>query len=382
VRRISLTTPEFSDEERLVLLLSRRDSDRSLEPDLRRLLERSLSWPRVLSLARDHEIYPLAYLNLQALGFPGVPDQAREELALLYGLNGVRVALIRRETLRVLGVLAALGIPAIPWKGPLLAEVLYGDVSSRVSVDIDVIVPAADVDRAVAALSGERYAPAYATEFISATRRRSADNHVVLAPVAPPPAPLLEVHWSVLSGRWNQQSSQDLWREASPAQRSGVDCWRMNNDWELLSLALHASRHHWQPLRLLGDIHHYCVRREINWEAVERAARRHGWTGHLGVTARECRRLFGTPIPGHVRAVELPAWSSPYPNAPALDSLASLRLQLRLLPNVRTRISYAFDAFLTPNQAEERAVSLPPSLRPLYWLIRPVRLAIKYFARS
>jgi hypothetical protein len=381
VHWIPPATSEFSDEERLVLLLSRRDSDERLEPDLRRLLARSPSWPRVMGLARDHEIYPLAYLNLQALGFPEVPAAVREELARLYGLNGVRVVVIRRETVRVLGVLAALGIPAIPWKGPVLAEAIYGDASSRVSVDIDVIVPAADVDRAVAALSGERYAPAYATRFISTTRRRSADSHVVLAPGAPPPAPPLEVHWSVLSGRWNQRPMQDLWRGASPAQVSGVDCWRMNNDWELLSLVLHASRHHWQPLKFLGDIHHYCVRREIDWEAVERTARRHGWSGPLGVTVRQCRRLFATPIPGHVRTVELPSWASPYPDGPTLDSLASLRLQLGLLPNLRTRISYVVDALLTPNQAEEQAVPLPPFLRPLYWLIRPVRLAIKYFAR-
>jgi hypothetical protein len=381
VRGTSPTTLEFSDEERLVLLLSRRDSDQSLERELRRLLARPLSWPRVIGLARDHEIYPLAFLSLQALGFPGVPDPAREELARLYGLNGVRVALIRRETVRVLEVLAALGIPAIPWKGPVLAEALYGDVSSRVSVDIDVIVPAADVDRAVAALSDERYAPAYATPFISTTRRRSADCHVVLAPSAPPPAPPIEIHWSVLSGRWNQKSMQDLWREASMAQFSGVDCWRMNANWELLSLVLHASRHQWQPLRFLGDIHHHCVRREIDWEAVERAARRHGWSGVLGVTVGQCRRLFDTPIPEYVRPVELPSWASPYPDAPTLEGLASLRLQLGLLPNLRTRVSYVFDVLLTPSQAEEQAVPLPPLLRPLYWLIRPVRLVIKHVAR-
>ena len=70
-------------------------------------------------------------------------------------------------TWRLLAALSEAGIVAMPLKGPFLSERLYGDAALRSSTDIDLLVPVADLDRALLALEGAgcrrvrrgRYAP-------------------------------------------------------------------------------------------------------------------------------------------------------------------------------------------------------------------------------
>jgi hypothetical protein len=59
--------------------------------------------------------------------------------------------------------LAALGIPALPLKGPSLAARVHGDVGLRSAGDVDLLVAPADLRRAVGVLCAEGYAPPNAT---------------------------------------------------------------------------------------------------------------------------------------------------------------------------------------------------------------------------
>jgi hypothetical protein len=52
------------------------------------------------------------------------------------------------ELVRVLKFFAEAGIPAIPLKGPALAQALHGDSSLRTYVDLDILVPRSMVGRA------------------------------------------------------------------------------------------------------------------------------------------------------------------------------------------------------------------------------------------
>ena len=89
------------------------------------------------------EVIPLLYAGLRTLGFPGVPDPVRSELAKLFRINGIRNELLDRELARILRLFADAGVPVMPLKGVALAESLYGDPALRVCSDINVLVPPA-----------------------------------------------------------------------------------------------------------------------------------------------------------------------------------------------------------------------------------------------
>src|SRR5216684_3462721 len=82
---ISAMTPE----DQLCLLLARGQLTPEVQQRVLDLLSTSLRWPLILERAYTHEVYPLLYRNLRALGFPGVPDEVQAELKRAFLANAV-----------------------------------------------------------------------------------------------------------------------------------------------------------------------------------------------------------------------------------------------------------------------------------------------------
>src|SRR5438552_13673575 len=78
------------------------------------------------------------------------------------------------------------------------------------------------------------------------------------------------------------------------------------------------------------------------------------------------------------RAVRNRLLAGATPPVPALDSA---RYCLRLLERPGQRLRFLSGEYLTPSEAEYRALQLPPSLFFLYYPFRPVRLFWKHAIR-
>ena len=59
-----------------------------------------------------------------------------------------------------------------------------------------------------------------------------------------------------------------------------------------------------------------------------------------------------------------------------------MRLNLRLRDDMRQRVAYAWKAAVTPGWGEWLQWRLPRRLFFLYWALRPLRLARKYWGLS
>jgi hypothetical protein len=134
-------------EDQLCLLLARGQLIPEVRNQILELLSTSLQWPLVLERAYSHEVYPLLYRSLRALGFPGVPQAVQTELKGAYLANAWRNELFAEELARLLGLLGQAGIRVIPLKGVAPAQSLYGDPAARVCSDIDILVPPGEAAR-------------------------------------------------------------------------------------------------------------------------------------------------------------------------------------------------------------------------------------------
>ena len=99
---------------------------------------------------------PLVYQTLSER--PGLaPAAVFEQLRTRYQLNARKNLKFTAELFRILDCLEANSIPAIPLKGPVLAETVFGDLALRDFSDLDVLVHAHDVLRAKGALQSLDY---------------------------------------------------------------------------------------------------------------------------------------------------------------------------------------------------------------------------------
>src|SRR5579862_5746286 len=154
VRRDSATLQFLSADPEFVLLLAccRELSRADRDGQVRALTERSLDWGRFVSVAEHHGVIPQVGEILcadQRL----LPADGYRALRQFYDSNARRALWLSGELIRVVKHLESLEIPALPYKGPALAELLYGDVVRRQFSDLDILVHTHDVARARNALA-------------------------------------------------------------------------------------------------------------------------------------------------------------------------------------------------------------------------------------
>jgi len=107
-----------------------------------------VAWSVLVAQASCHGVAPIVHGHLRTLGTDRTPPEALDALA---GAARACVALnlrLRDELSRLLAAFSRAGIPALPLKGPVLADRLYPAPLLRTAGDLDVLVPAADVLRA------------------------------------------------------------------------------------------------------------------------------------------------------------------------------------------------------------------------------------------
>lgn len=348
------------------------------QEEARALLAAPLRWDRILNRVRGHDVFPLFYRNLQTLGFPGVPAEVCTELEAIFSINALRNTLLAEELARVLRLFHAAGVLVIPLKGVILGESLYGDMKFRVCVDSDILVPRGKVLDALRLMVSEGYKAEVAEQLFaeqffphrvecSLLREKREIDH------------WLELHWGLLSGSSaDAQATEDLWAEAHPKVVLGVPAYTLSLEWEFLFLAAHASRHNWQGLKWLVDLHEVCTLPGMDWEKVREKANRLGWQELMRRSLRACHVLFETPIPPGFSLGTLPPKSKIFPGRPSpLDSLKAALFCAGLLPRRSEKLRHLAHSLLVPTSGDRLLLRLPAPLGFLYYLIRPLRLGCK-----
>src|SRR5215469_10198685 len=285
----------FDPEDRLCLLLARGKLTSEEQFRTRELLSSPVNWPRVLEQAYAHGVYPLVYSNLRELGFSGVPNAIRTELKRAYLANSVRNQPLSQDLARLLSQLSGARIPAIPVKGVSLAESLYGDPASRVSTDIDLFVPPAQLDDAIETIRATGYPDVFDHSFFRELDLRSGRHYTFRRDYVGCSTDV-ELHWRLIQhSSYDQDAVADLWAEAQPAHCLGVPAHRLSPEWEFLYLAIHAADHGWQGLKWLVDLNHLSTTSPPDWERVKEKAEQLGLERVVRLTHITCSRLLGTP---------------------------------------------------------------------------------------
>src|SRR5262249_21888981 len=112
----------------------------------------SLDWTRLLAEAEGHGMTPLLAASVLESNPGEVPDSIRMELAKALQFSAARNLKLSAALHRILDILSAEGIRAIPFKGRALAAALYGNLALRPSTDLDLLVRRPEAVRATQAL--------------------------------------------------------------------------------------------------------------------------------------------------------------------------------------------------------------------------------------
>jgi putative nucleotidyltransferase-like protein len=227
---------------------------------IREIAADEIDWNYFSLLARRHAVVPLVY---RRLAVPSLKQQFIE--------NSARNTVLTAELCHVLELFRSNGIEALPYKGPVLALVAYGDLALRRFVDLDVIVKKSDVARARDLLFAEGYE---LTKPLTA-----AQQHLLLRTqhnlqfVRDQRRLLLELHWEVASHLFaSSVQEDDLWRNLVTIDVNGTPMKTLAPADLLFSLCVHGSRHLWERLGWICDIAELIARHQLDWSALLKRA--------------------------------------------------------------------------------------------------------------
>jgi hypothetical protein len=368
--------PEFE----LILDCARVSPAEERRDRINATIARGIDWQLFLRTAHRHGVPSLVYHRLRDTGVSAVPPSAIDLLRRSFQETTWRNTLHTAELTRVLDLLAAHGIDAVPFKGPVLAILVYENVAMRQFSDLDLLVRPHERIQAREVLLGDGY-----TMYDGWSHVHELNYEYTL--VGTRGGVRLDVHWKLFPQAVLPVKPDKL-RQRLAEVRIGDRTVRTFSPGDtLLILCAHADTHAWDRLKWISDIAQLVTSHpDLDWgEAVE-VADSAGSERLLLLGLRLADDLLGAvppePVMSRARTdrhvTRLASRVSERLFESAASDVEADREKSLLQLMSRERLWHKLWLAATPNESDWEMMRLPKLLSPLYYVIRPFRLLGKY----
>ncbi|HEX6533542.1 MAG TPA: nucleotidyltransferase family protein [Gemmatimonadaceae bacterium] len=288
---------DLSPEAQLLLLASGGAGN---DARIRELVTGGIDWEKLGWLAMRERAAPVLWDRLRSVPALHIPDAA----APLRRVAMVSDFRMRHLEARLDDSLAALEdsrVDALLLKGAALALTVYGSFTRRPMGDLDVLVRAPDVKRALAALLGAGWSPVDASGLEEFYR---GHQHLPALTDDRGTEVQLELHTALFfEGHPFRLSPEDIWRRAKRIAVRGRSVYVPGTHDQLLHLCLHFAWSHlmstgvWRTFRDLGAL---VATGKIRWPEFTRLALESRGGSLCYWTFRLARELAGVEVPADV----------------------------------------------------------------------------------
>lgn len=346
------------------------------------LLQHEINWPQVVSLADRHGLISLLYQNL-APHSGAMPPSVLEDLRARFEQNARQALWLTQLLSKILDHLRTHSVRAMPYKGPVLAVSLYGNLAHRQFCDLDILIRPDDVSRAKLALAKLGLVP---HEHLSPAEEKAhvaSGNEYVFDRAGN--RNLVEIQWRILPRFYAVEFDVDgFFARATTVDLGSLQVSTLCPEDLLLVLCVHAAKHLWEKLSWICDIAQLAASPAINWDHVKHEAERLGIERIVAVSFYLAQKLLGSPVPQIYRDLQ---------SDPEVESIGSricqsilrgtehnleaasyFRLILRLRERRRDKLRFLARLAFTPSLSEWSLIRLPAPLFPLYRIVRLFRL--------
>jgi len=358
------------------------------------LLAGDIDWTHLIGTALGHRVAPLLHNAFIHTKPPGVPPDVLDALELFCKDGRERGAYLARELLAIADDLEREAVPLIPLKGPVLAELAYGDLSLRSAGDLDFLVKEEQVPKVCDRLAAQGFHEPEDSQPVlrlrptvqAAYRKHQAEYMFV----RDHDGVVVEPHWALVPRTLAVPIDHDgLWERAEPAPFNGTQVRSLAVEDLLLFLCVHGSKHQWTRLQWVCDIAELIAARpELDWSTCLERARLQGCRRMLLLGLALANRLLGTDLPDAIApAVAADAAAGSLAQSVCrrmfLDGNQTTPLvtispfRLRMRERFRDRFLYTLRTVTTPSIIHYTAVDIPDRL---FFLYPPFKLVHDYMA--
>ena len=391
-RSVKVPVSGFSSEVELLLCCARTCMDTAVAYRLRDLLREDINWAYVIQTAKLHGMIPLLSRHLQHTCSEAVPQVILDQLQRYCHRHALHNLFLTRELLKLLALFEAHGISAIPYKGPVLAATVYGDLALRQFTDLDIVVHKQDVLSGKALLLSQGYRPlCQLSEAQEATLLQSFHAYAF---VRDDGRVSVDLHWRFTPSHYAFPLELELlWEHLEPVRLADTMVLTLPPEDLLLILCVHGTKDGWTRLKWICDVAEMVrMHQGMDWDRVIEQSGKLRSEHHLFLGLLLASNLLGAALPQEVlRKVQTDAVAGRLAaqvhtclfseTADVVKVVESSLLHFRVMQRWRDRITYVLHCLctmMTPNTRDQALLSLPTALSCLHYIFRPIRLVGEY----
>ncbi|HWF90456.1 MAG TPA: nucleotidyltransferase family protein [Pyrinomonadaceae bacterium] len=368
----------------LLLCIARRDTD---SDQLRALVSQPIDWDYAIALAYAHGLLPLLHKHLASLT-DRVPAHVRSRLKRESVANSQNVLHLVSKQLRIHELFKAHSIRLALFKGPLLAQMAYGEISLRQAGDIDLLISRSDFVQARVLLESLGYE--MTRQLTPAQLASHLNNHCEIQFMRDEWLTVVDLHWDLAPRSFVfGVKADEVMSRLQSVSLAGMTVETFATEDLLLYQAMHGAKHLWRRLEWISCLAESLrAMPAIDWDTlIDRAATAHA-TRILALGLRLVEQFSDVAIPDHVL-------TSVDPNKTMQRMAAQISTQLfttfgpaestetnlynlRIMDRKRDALISALRSIFVPTLPDWQSLALPASLHSLYYAYRPLRLSKVY----
>ncbi len=371
-------------EEELLLCCARTYMPAPIAEYLRTLLLEDIDWDYLMQVAQWHGVMPLLYQSLKSTCPELVPLEKLKQLREYFQTNSCRTVFLAQKLIAIVRLFESHQIPALPFKGSILATAAYGNLCLRQTRDLDILVRKQHYQKAIDLLASTGYEVIlnlpWECHFV-------LDGDIVC----------IDLHCEILPKNYSRSASDDYWWESQqPLCLAGEMVPNLGPEACFLMLCLNGTKDCWNTLQRICDVAETVrANTSMDWQQIMDRAANLGCKRIIFLALLLARNLLEAPLSEEVlKELESDAAA----NFLALQVSQQLfsettEEEIQGVPqalfhmSARERWQDRWEIFMslmnthgwfTPTAQDLEFLPLPKFLHFLYYLIRPIRLLRRY----
>ncbi len=369
----------YTDENELLLSVARREVPHAL-------VRQQFEWDYVVATARAHGLLPLLQKHVANEDVPGhvLSLLKREAVA-----NSQSMLHLVGKQLRIYKLFNEHDIPVAIFKGALLAQMAYGEMSLRQAGDIDLLINVRDFAHARELLESLGYE--MSPRLTSAQLTSHLSNNCEIQFMRDEWFTVVDLHWDLAPRSFVfGLRADEVMSRLQTVSLAGITVQTFGAEDLLLYQAMHGAKHLWRRLEWISSLAESLrATPDVDWDTlISRAASAHA-TRMLALGLRLVEQFSDVPVPG-VASIDKDASmqrmaarirAQIFVTFGYADSTETNLYNLRIMDRKRDALVSALRSIFVPTLPDWQALALPSSLHPLYYAYRPLRLS-KIYAQS
>ena len=366
----------YTDENELLLSVARRQVPHVL-------VRQQLDWDYVIATARAHGLLPLLQKHIANEAVPGqvLSLLKREAVA-----NSQSMLHLVGKQLRIYKLFNEHGIPVAIFKGALLAQMAYGEMSLRQAGDIDMLIDVSNFAQARQLLESLGYE--MTPRLTSAQLTSHLNNNCEIQFMRDEWFTVVDLHWNLAPRSFVfALSADEVMSRLQSVSLAGTTVQTFDAEDLLLYQAMHGAKHLWRRLEWISSLAQSLrATPDVDWDTlISRATCAHA-TRMLALGLRLVEQFSDVPVPavasidkdGSMQRMAAGIRAQIFNTFGYADSTETNLYNLRIMDRKRDVLVSALRSIFVPTLPDWQALALPSSLHPLYYAYRPLRLSKVY----